>query len=152
MTLAQSTYPPSVPATLPIGVPTALSARLEAHQLDWTDYQRDGDELWAARWIPGDRQLLFRACGVRVERFGVVTKLALQLEDRLLSWATLTLDAPEQRAKLVSAAYAQFPMELRAGYPAAQMARDLDRFGFGVAEAWARTNPRVALDRGGIAV
>lgn len=136
-----------------IGLPMASAM----HALDWTAYQADQGEVWAARWVPGPIpgpstvDLLFCACELRRERFGTFAKLVLQLDDRPLTWEVINLDQARDRQRLATAAHAALHPTMRSRYSRDQLSADLDRFCYGLAAAWERLLGR-SLDRGGIKV
>lgn len=141
---------PSV--ALPIGVSDNLSEQLTAMGLDWSGYARDGDEVYAARWIHERTLLLCRAFRLTRDRFGARADIALQVDREVLAWEELRFTQARDRDGFVASAYAHLPQGLRPHYAREQLHRDLDRFTFGLEAAWELTRPRLELGHGGIAV
>lgn len=119
------------------------------HGLDWSRYAlADRGSVWASRFVPGPIppgpstvDLSFGALSLERGRFGTTAKLAIYLQDRMLSWAQLNLDQPRERFGLALAAHAALPAAMRSRYRREQLQSDLDTFCFGLAEAWAELHP-----------
>lgn len=97
--------------------------------------QVDGAAVIAQRIVGETGNIIsFRAERVREERTGVHGRLAITVDDTLISWSNFNCERDEERVRLANSAYKQFAPLLKQAHPLNYLKHDLDEF---CARIWA---------------
>lgn len=109
----------------------------------WSEYGADALSVVAVRVVkPSFKSFGFQAQEIRRQGQYTYARLTVTWEMAELSWATLCIDRPEERAKLARAAWSAAPEPVRHAVPQSELSHFVDQFCAGLWAAWCDANPQ----------
>jgi len=100
------------------------------------DYVHQGEQLVWLRTTEAGITLEFRASEVRKERTGVHANVEIWCQGAILAWSgSCNIGKDEERVRLANSAHKHLEVA-KTVYPASYLKNDLDKFAYGLDDAW----------------